>query len=216
MPAVGTLPPVETTTTVILPPIPVIALGDSVMLGAAPKLLEALGRGHLRRRGRRPAVQGGRSRSSRRSRAQGRFGHSVVLHLGNNGPMSAATFRSVMDALVNVPLVLVVNVRVTKPWEPAVNQVLAEQVPTYPNARLHGLVGRERDARRLVLRRQDPPQPGRGDRPTPSSSPPPSAVPAPAPTTRRPRRRRRPRAAPVETTAAPVVVETTAAPLPPP
>jgi hypothetical protein len=27
-------------------------------------------------------------------------------------------------------------VRVTKPWEPDVNRVLAEQVPTYPNARL--------------------------------------------------------------------------------
>ena len=42
-PGLGTLPPIETTTTVVLPPIPVIAIGDSVMLGAAPKLLEALG-----------------------------------------------------------------------------------------------------------------------------------------------------------------------------
>jgi hypothetical protein len=32
--------------------------------------------------------------------------------------------------------VVVINVRVTQPWEPDVNRVLAEQVPTYPNARL--------------------------------------------------------------------------------
>jgi hypothetical protein len=59
-----------------------------------------------------------------------------VLHLGNNGPMSAETFRAVMDQLVDVPRVVVVNARVTRPWEPDVNRVLAEQVPTYPNARL--------------------------------------------------------------------------------
>ena len=67
---------------------------------------------------------------------QGRLGQGVVLHLGNNGPMSAETFRAVMDQLVDVPRVVVVNVRVTRPWEPEVNRVLSEQVPTYPNARL--------------------------------------------------------------------------------
>ena len=132
---VGTLPPVETTTTVILPPIPVIAIGDSVMLGAAPRLLDALGSDVF--------VDAAVSRQYKEATAivqqladQGRLDRGVVLHLGNNGPMSAETFRSVMDLLVDVPRVVVVNVRVTKPWEPAVNQVLAEQVPSYPNARL--------------------------------------------------------------------------------
>ena len=134
-PVVGTLPPVETTTTVILPPIPVIAIGDSVMLGAAPRLLDALGSDVF--------VDAAVSRQYNEATAivqqladQGRLDRGVVLHLGNNGPMSAETFRSVMDLLVDVPRVVVVNVRVTKPWEPAVNQVLAEQVPSYPNARL--------------------------------------------------------------------------------
>jgi peptidoglycan/LPS O-acetylase OafA/YrhL len=134
-PAVGTLPPVETTTTVVLPPIPVIAIGDSVMLGAAPKLSEALGGGTY--------VDAKVSRQYkvaidivRALKEQGRLGQGVVLHLGNNGPMSAETFRAVMDQLVDVPRVVVVNVRVTRPWEPDVNRVLAEQVPTYPNARL--------------------------------------------------------------------------------
>jgi peptidoglycan/LPS O-acetylase OafA/YrhL len=135
VPAVGTLPPVETTTTVVLPPIPVIAIGDSVMLGAAGKLSEALGEGTY--------VDAAVSRQYKAAidivRAyadQGRLGQGVVLHLGTNGPMSAETFRGVMDQLVDVPRVVVVNVRVTKPWEPDVNRVLAEQVPTYPNARL--------------------------------------------------------------------------------
>jgi peptidoglycan/LPS O-acetylase OafA/YrhL len=131
----GTLPPIETTTTVALPPIPVIAIGDSVMLGAAPKLLEALGGDTYV-----DAVVGRQYKSAAdvigALKGQGRLGQAVVLHLGNNGPMSAATFRRVMDLLVNVPKVVVVNVRVTKPWEPDVNRVLAEQVPTYANARL--------------------------------------------------------------------------------
>jgi hypothetical protein len=129
------LPPIETTTTVALPPIPVIAIGDSVMLGAAPKLLEALGGDTYV-----DAVVGRQYKSAAdvigALKGQGRLGQAVVLHLGNNGPMSAATFRRVMDLLVNVPKVVVVNVRVTKPWEPDVNRVLAEQVPTYANARL--------------------------------------------------------------------------------
>jgi hypothetical protein len=86
---------------------------------------------------------------------QGRLGQAVVLHLGNNGPMSAETFRRVMDLLVDVPKVVVVNVRVTKPWEPDVNRVLAEQVPTYPNARL--IDWWESAMRRLVLRRRTRP-----------------------------------------------------------
>jgi hypothetical protein len=204
---------VETTTTVLLPPIPVIALGDSVMLGAAPQLLAALGADTYvdavvgRQFNQAPALVQSLA-------AQGRFGHTVVLHLGNNGPMSAETFRSVMDTLVNVPLVLVVDVRVTKPWEPAVNQVLAEQVPTYPNARLldwwgesamHGdwfygdkthlnPAGAQAYAALVAAAIA-------GAAPAPTTAPPPT----PAPTV-----------APVETTAAPVVVETTAAPLPPP
>ncbi len=135
VPAVGTLPPVETTTTVVLPPIPVIAIGDSVMLGAAPQLVGALGPDtHV-------DAQVSRQYKAatdivRTLAEQGRLGQGVVLHLGNNGPMSAETFRSVMDQLVDVPRVVVVNARVTRPWEPEVNRVLAEQVPTYPNARL--------------------------------------------------------------------------------
>jgi hypothetical protein len=132
----GTLPPVVTTTTTAPPPpIPTIALGDSVMLGAAGQLLQALGGSTYV-----DAVVGRQYKEAlpiiQALAAQGRLGRSIVLHLGNNGPVSTATFRSVMDALAKVPLVLVVNVRVTKPWEPTVNTLLAQQVATYPNAKL--------------------------------------------------------------------------------
>jgi peptidoglycan/LPS O-acetylase OafA/YrhL len=131
----GTLPPIETTTTVKLPPIPVIAIGDSVMLGAVSKLMDALGGdtyvdAHVGRQ------YNQADELVQALRDQGRLGQAVILQLGNNGPMSAATFRKVMDLLVDVPKVVVVNIRVTKPWEPDVNRVLAEEVPTYPNARL--------------------------------------------------------------------------------
>jgi hypothetical protein len=105
------------------------------MLGAVPRLLDALGGGTYV-----DAVVGRQYKAAAdvigALKEQGRLGQAVVLHLGNNGPMSAETFRKVMDLLVDVPKVVVVNVRVTKPWEPDVNRVLAEQVPTYPNARL--------------------------------------------------------------------------------
>ena len=166
----GTLPAVETTTTVVLPPIPVIAIGDSVMLGAAPKLLEALGADTYV-----DAVVG---RQYKRGRAdppgagdQGRLGRAVVLHLGNNGPMSRG----------DVPL-RDGRARPTCPWswwstsgspsrgsrrQPGAGRAGAH-LPERPPARL---VGRERDARRLVLQRQDPPEPGRGGRLRASSVP---------------------------------------------
>jgi hypothetical protein len=132
---VGTLPPVESTTTPPAPPIAVIAIGDSVMLGAAPKLLAEFGPDVLV-----DAVVGRQYRDAipllQQLKAAGRVGSNVVLHLGNNGSVAPATFDAVMDVLKDVPNVLVVNVRVTKPWEPQVNAMLAAEIGKYPNARL--------------------------------------------------------------------------------
>ena len=129
----GTLPPVETTTTVVLPPSPSSPSATRSCSARPPS---------CPRRSARARTSTPRSPPYtvavdivQALKDQGRLGQGVVLHLGNNGPMSAETFRAVMDQLVDVPRVVVVNVR-DRPWEPDVNRVLAEQVPTYPNARL--------------------------------------------------------------------------------
>ena len=201
---VGTLPPVETTTTVILPPIPVIAIGDSVMLGAAPKLLEALGSAHLRGRRRLPAVQGrhvhraaarrpGPPRSWRRAaprQQRADVGRDVPLRHGpaRRRPTGGGRQRAGHQA---------VGAR----RQPGAGRAGAH-LPECPPARL---VGRERHARRLVLRGQDPPQPrwrdrlrharhrGLGDRPAAPRPPRPRRRPSPRPSLPRPPRGSRPR-----------------------
>jgi peptidoglycan/LPS O-acetylase OafA/YrhL len=133
--SVGTLPPVQTTAKPAPPPIAVIAIGDSVMLGAAPKLIAEFGPNVLvdakvgRQYGDAVAIL-------QTLKAAGRVGPNVILHLGNNGSVSPETFARVMAVLKDVPNVLVVNVRVTKPWEPQVNSMLSHEVGKYPNARL--------------------------------------------------------------------------------
>jgi peptidoglycan/LPS O-acetylase OafA/YrhL len=133
VPQVGTLPPVQTTAPP--PPIRTVAIGDSVMLGAAPRLLTAFGPDV-----RVDAVVGRQFAAAlpliQALQAQKRLGPYVILHLGNNGPVVASTVDSVLDALRGVPHVLVVNVRVTKGWQASVNAVLSQEVKKYPNARL--------------------------------------------------------------------------------
>jgi hypothetical protein len=135
VPRVGTLPPVQTTTTLPPTPIRTIAIGDSVMLGAAPTLIQALGPDV------RVDAQVGRQFKAalpivQQLAAEKRLGPYVVLHLGNNGPVTATTVDSVLDVLKHVPHVLVVNTRVTKPWQAPVNAVLSQEVKKYPNAKL--------------------------------------------------------------------------------
>jgi hypothetical protein len=132
-----TLPPTtvpETTTTTAPPvqPIPMIAIGDSVMLGAAPALTE---RGVL--------VDAKVGRQFREGvelvtglNQQGLLGDVLIVHLGNNGPSTRERFDELMAQAVNVPLVLVLTVKVPKPWEAEVNTEVFDLPNRYPNVRL--------------------------------------------------------------------------------
>jgi hypothetical protein len=62
------------------------------------------------------------------------LGHDVILHLGTNGPMTDGQFDAMMAMLQGVPRVLVVNTRVTQPWQNLVNARLAVGVKRWPNA----------------------------------------------------------------------------------
>lgn len=106
------------TTAAPQPPIPYLAMGDSVMLGAAPQMAEMgiLVDAQVSRQMRDvvPVMQ--------RLRDQDRFGNAVVVHLGTNGAVGSETLEAFMDTLTNVPKVVVMTVRAPRNWIPGNNE----------------------------------------------------------------------------------------------
>ena len=92
--------------------LPLVALGDSVMLGAAEELTAA---GFV--------VDAVKSRQMvsflpdmSMIRDTGAFGPVVVVHLGTNGPFSDTTLASMMALLADVPLVILLTGRGDLDW----------------------------------------------------------------------------------------------------
>jgi hypothetical protein len=123
---------VETTTTTTAPPLPIarLALGDSVMLGAA---------GELTTRGYTVDAQESRQFSDGRAiveqlAADGRLGDVVVVHLGTNGNIEPDDLTAMMDALAEVPQVLLLTIDVDRSWTEGNNALIFDAASTYPNA----------------------------------------------------------------------------------
>ncbi|MEM9747517.1 MAG: acyltransferase family protein [Actinomycetota bacterium] len=135
-PTATTAPP----TTAALPPVQRLAVGDSVMLGAAEELQE-LGF----------AVNAAESRSFGNGldvvtqlASDERLGDYVVVHLGTNGPIDTAELDQMMAALQPVPNVVLVENDVDRNWEAGNNAALAAAAAANPNAQLlywSGLAG---------------------------------------------------------------------------
>ena len=122
-----------------LPPIPrsgpILAVGDSVMLGASTALEAALG----------PElhVDAVVSRQPEETiarlfayRAAGSLPRRVIVHIGDNGPVYYADVERLKQALAGVPLVVIVNVRVDTSWQGEVNSELAQAVQGWHEATL--------------------------------------------------------------------------------
>ena len=71
---------------------------------------------------------------ARERRDKGQLADQVIVQVGNNGPITSGQFDDLMAALRGVERVIVVNVRVPRPWEGPNNDVLAEGVERTPNA----------------------------------------------------------------------------------
>jgi peptidoglycan/LPS O-acetylase OafA/YrhL len=102
---------------------PILAVGDSVMLGAAPALDSALGR-NLR-------IDAVVSRQATTTidrlaeyRAAGSLPQRVIVHIGDNGPVYYADIQHLKAVLRGVPLVVIVNVRVDTSWQSEVDDEL--------------------------------------------------------------------------------------------
>lgn len=116
--------------------VPTTAIGDSVMLGAAPPLQARLGaNAFIDAKVSRQFADG--VAQARRLRDEGRLGQVVFVHLGSNGPPRASEIDALMEVLSGVPHVRFVNVRVNRKWEGATNQTLADGVARHgPRAQL--------------------------------------------------------------------------------
>jgi peptidoglycan/LPS O-acetylase OafA/YrhL len=111
----------------------VTAVGDSVMLGAVDTLHQEIPNlTVLDARGSRQAPEA--IGVLRQLRASGKLGDVVIVHIGNNGIVTAEEFDEMMDVLSGVRKVLVVNVTVPDgySWVPN-NEVLADGVRRYPD-----------------------------------------------------------------------------------
>ena len=112
---------------------PVSAIGDSVMLGAVPRLQKDVkGLGVV------DAEVGLQVYDAigvlKLRRATGQLGSLVIVHLGNNGTFTKQQFDQVMRLLSGVDKVVFVNVKIPRSWEEPNNEVISEGVERYQNA----------------------------------------------------------------------------------
>ena len=115
--------------------LPVLALGDSVMVDASQSLGRLLGprltlNAHV-----------GRQASEvidllHRYAAHGGLPDYVVLQLGDNGPVYSDDLERLHDALKGVPHVLLVNVEVPRSWQGEVNSLLSQAADDWGQAQL--------------------------------------------------------------------------------
>jgi len=140
----GSSPLAAGVTTTLVPAVPVTAaaapviqgkvtaVGDSVLLETRDRLASRIS--HLVFDAD-VARQTSRTLAAARAlRASGRLGDEVVLQVGNNGLVSKGQFDQFMDAFAGVRRVVVVNIRVPRPWEGPNNEVLSDGVQSHPNA----------------------------------------------------------------------------------
>ena len=112
-----------------LPGFPLVALGDSVMLGAAEEL-GALGF----------VVDAQVSRQMKNYlpdmqtiKDNGLLGAAVVVHLGTNGPFSDDTLNQMLAILADVPVVVLLTSKADRDWVAGNNAKLREVPASHPN-----------------------------------------------------------------------------------
>jgi peptidoglycan/LPS O-acetylase OafA/YrhL len=112
---------------------PILAVGDSVMLGASSALDTALGPDlHIDAVvSRQPEATISRLLAYR---AEGSLPSRVIVHIGDNGPVYYADAQRLRAALKGVPLVVLVNVRVDTSWQSEVNSELRQTVAGWHQA----------------------------------------------------------------------------------
>jgi hypothetical protein len=133
-----TSPPTGQTTKTKLHPQPpgrILALGDSVMLGCSRQLREA-----LHHRVRVDATVGRQIKDTidelQRLRRRHRLPKTIVIQVGNNGPLWYPDLVRLHHALHGISDVIVVNVRNATSWQDESNHALVTWLHDWPQAHL--------------------------------------------------------------------------------
>ncbi len=124
------VPPTPTPTRAA--PAGVLAIGDSVMLGAAGALQRALVDVEVDASVSRQV--GAAITLLRARRDAGSLSPIIVVHLGNNGGFSREQFDELMEVLAGTRRVVFLNLKVPRRWQEPNNAVIAEGVLRYPAA----------------------------------------------------------------------------------
>jgi peptidoglycan/LPS O-acetylase OafA/YrhL len=109
----------------------VTAFGDSVMLGAAGTLESETFNLDLHAKVATQAADVVATISDQV--ASGQLRDIVVLHVGNNGIVTEEQLRAMLGGLSGTPKVVLVNVRVPRPWMKPNNALIASVAGDYPN-----------------------------------------------------------------------------------
>lgn len=129
----GVVSSLEGLTPLDIPPtvagFPLVALGDSVMLGAAEE---------LQARGFQVDAQQSRQMNAfvptmQALKDNGTFGSVVVVHLGTNGGFSQETLDSMLATVADVPVVLLLTGKADRSWIADNNAKLRAVPATHPN-----------------------------------------------------------------------------------
>ncbi len=115
-------------------PGPVLGLGESVLIAAAPSLARVVGPFDL------DAVVGrqvdGDLGALRRRAAAGKVGQVLIMNIGNNGPIYPDEADQAVTLIENVPIVVWINVAVPRPWQDRNNRIIGQIAASHPNVRL--------------------------------------------------------------------------------
>jgi peptidoglycan/LPS O-acetylase OafA/YrhL len=133
-PSTTVAPPNGSTTTTTAPPAGqgVTALGDSILVDAAPYLQSML-----------PGIAIDAQVSQQlylvqnavaQLKSDGVVGNRLILELGTNGPYSADQLVGLLNSLGPMQRIVLVNTRVPQPWQQEVNGTIAAVAQNYPNA----------------------------------------------------------------------------------
>jgi len=143
--AVPTTEPAPVTTLAAADLLPAYAIGESVMLGAAPQLTAAgiQVNAAVSRQGRNVAE------IVELTRAGGQLGRTVIIQTGTNGGVSDGTFARIMAALPPdlTPLVVFLTVKAPKGWIADNNTRIRALPSLYPNVKV---VDWEADAQQIL------------------------------------------------------------------
>ena len=109
----------------------ILAIGDSIMIDAAPYLRQLLPGIAI------DAIEGQQlyqvQAAVAKLRQQGVIGDRLILELGTNGPYTPAALNNLIRSFGPMKKIVIVNSWVPRPWEQFVNQTIATVARQHPN-----------------------------------------------------------------------------------